>query len=193
MSNRAFFFIFFFLWQNPLNASYIEFVEPPAFKQSFDVSLQSEFFRSNSNYTNWTEFVRLPENHFFYYFMFLPKVSYSPSHKHGIRLNAFAETFYASSETPRQKKSANFKWSLLGGSLSAYRKIQSFFIGAKLKGAYSFHSLFLNQDGFTLYETQNPLPEEIIVGESTHYFEPSLEFIFKPNSYFSIYNRNAFR
>ena len=197
MSNQSYFLIFILclLWQAPLQASYIKPIEPPSFRKSFDLSLQSEFFRSHANYTNWGQYVSLPEGYSFQYILFKPKASYSPFNKQAVRLNAFAETFYASSQTPREEKKASFKLSILGVSLDFYHKIQSLLIGFEFTGAYSFHSLLLNKDtgALTLNNPQSILREEIIVGEAAHYLEPSLHFIFKPSRHFYIYNRNAFR
>jgi len=195
MSNLSF-ILLCLLWQFPLRASYISPIEPPSFKKSFDLSLQTEFFRSHSNYTNWGEYSNLPEDHSFQYILFKPEVSYSPFNGQAVRLSTFAETFYASSQTSRIEKQLPFKLSALGGSLDFYHKVQSLFIGLKFTGAYSFHSLLFNENTktFTVSDIKAPpLPQEIIVGENAHYIEPSLHFIFKPNPYFYIYNRNAFR
>ena len=200
MSNQSLFFTLSFfglslLWQAPVQASYIKPTEIPSFKKSFEASLQSEFFRSHANYTNLGQYVSLPESHSFQYILFKPKVSYSPFNKHAVRFSAFADTFYASSQTPRENRKLPFKLSVLGGSLDFYHKIQTLFIGLEVTGAYSFHSLLLNTDtgSLILNSPYNILPEEIVVGENASYFEPALHFIFKPSIYLHIYTRNAFR
>lgn len=183
------------IWQLPLHASYIK---PPAtspLNKSLEISFQSEFFRSHANYSNWGEYVSLPENHSFQYILFKPQLSYSPFKKHALRLRGFAEGFHALSQTPRQDRRLPFKLSVLGGGLDFYHKIQTLFIGLELTGAYSFHSLILNSNtgGLILNNPQTIIPQELVVGENASYFEPALNFIFKPSDYFSIYTRNAFR
>ena len=168
--------------------AYIRQPHPPAAK-SLELSLQTEFFRSNANYLKWSEYATLPPENSFQYVFLKPQFSYSPFKNHYIRLSGFADNFYALSQTSQKSYELPFKLSVLGGSVYLYHKIQSLFIGLKLTGAYSLHSvhkLVLN----------NPLTiqsNEIIVGETASYFEPALSFIFKPSEYFYLYNQVSLR
>ena len=201
MSNQALTFIVYLLgllslfsW-NSAHASYIKILDPPEAKKYFQIGLQNEFYRSHANYTNFGQYTNLPKGHSFSYLLFKPKLSYSFSEERLFRANIFVDSFYASSKTDKETRTLPFKLSVLGGSLDFYHKVQTLFIGLELTGAYSFHSLVINQNagGLVLQNPQILQPEELIVGDNSSYFEPSLNLIFKPSHYFSIYTRQAFR
>ena len=201
MSNQAFTFIFYILGMlallslNSAHASYIKILDPPEAKKYLQIGLQNEFYRSHANYTHFGQYTNLPKGHSFFYLLFKPKVSYSFSKERIFRVNAFADTFYASSQKDNEIRTLPFKLSTLGGSLDFYHKVQTLFIGLELTGAYSFHTLTIDQNagGLVLQNPQILQPEELIVGDHSSYFEPALNLIFKPSYYFSIYTRQAFR
>ncbi|MDE0091946.1 MAG: hypothetical protein OXN83_01510 [Oligoflexia bacterium] len=159
--------------------SEIRFPEIPSKSQPLSISLQTEFFRSQANYTDFGQYVDLPDNNFFQYISFRPVVSYSPF-QHYISFSFFANSFFSSSKSGDSEYLLPFRLSLIGAGVRFYHKIQTLFIGLELRGGFPLYRNFQN-------------PQEIIVGDNAYFAEPGLWFIFQPSKMFYIYKWTAFR
>ncbi|MCY4321580.1 MAG: hypothetical protein OXC37_04160 [Bdellovibrionaceae bacterium] len=159
--------------------SEIRFPEIPSKNKPFSISLQTEFFRTQSNYTNFGQYIALNESDFFQYVSFHPSLSYSLS-KHYISFSLFAESFFAGSKKEDFEYRVPFKLSIVGLGFNFYHKVKTLFIGLELRGAFPLYTNFQS-------------PTEIIVGDGAYFVEPGLWLIFRPSKTFYIYNRNTFR
>ena len=159
--------------------SHFKPMEIPSDQKPLSISLQTEFFRSQANYLQFGNYVDLDSENSFLSVLIRPKVSYSPL-RHLISLNVFMENFYAQSQTKTKNYELGFKPSLIGGGTDFHHKIQNFFIGLSVLGAYPLYKNFQN-------------PEEIIVGDGAYYGEAALSFLFMLSKNFHLYSRKAFR
>ena len=169
--------------------------EIPSKSQPLSFSLQTEFFRSQANYSHFGQYVLLPENDFFQYASFSPTVSYSPF-AHYISFSLFAKSFYAQSSKEDKKLVLPFQVSSVGAGLSLYHKIKSLFIGLEFRGGLPLYKDFENYQApytaITLKNAENS-QDSIVVGDGAYFAEPGLWFIFQPSRIFHIYNHTAFR
>ena len=178
--SKKYFLISLLFFAGPALSDF-QVVEIPSNQKPLSVSLQSELFRSQANYTKWGEYKDLQEETFFSSVLIRPKISYSPL-KHLVRLNIFMDSFYASIQSPNKANPYIFYPSLLGAGAEFYHKIKTFFMGLQVLGAYPLYKNF---------GTQNP--PQIIVGDGAYYTEVALAFLFEPANNFHLYKRMAFR
>ena len=172
--------------------------EIPSKSQPLSFSLQTEFFRSQANYTRFGQYVALPENDFFQYVSFLPTLSYSPF-KHYISFSLFANSFYAESEKGENRYRLPFQVSAIGAGFNVYHKIKTLFIGLELRGGLPLYKNFENYqapaNGIAFGNVGNgkTSQEPVVVGDGAYFAEPGLWFIFQPSKMFYIYNHTFFR
>ncbi|MCZ0932570.1 MAG: hypothetical protein OXJ52_05400 [Oligoflexia bacterium] len=171
--------------------SEVRFPEIPSKSQPLSVQLQTEFFRSQANYTTFGQYVDLPENDFFQYIAFHPTVSYSPFKRY-ISFSLFANSFFAKSP----KHLLPFQVSLAGAGASFYHKIKTLFIGLELRGGFPLYKNFQNyqKPNKEIIIGEGDYSEDpIVVGDGAYFAEPGLWLIFQPSKIFHIYNHTAFR
>ena len=178
--SKKYFFIALIFFAGPALAHF-QTVEIPSNQKPLTVSLQSELFRSQANYTKPNTYEVLPDGHFFTSVLVRPKISYSPL-RHLIRFNVFMDNIYASATRPGQASPYVFYPTSVGGGVEFYHKIQTFFMGLNLLGGYPLYKDFVNQN-----------PPQIIVGDGAYFGEVALAFLFQPVDNFQLYNRTAFR
>ena len=167
--------------------SEVRFPNFPSKSQPLSFSLQTEFFRSQANYTSFGQYVALAENDFFQYVFFRPSLSYSPF-KHYINFSLFANSFFAKGP----KHVLPFKVSLAGAGVSFYHKIKTLFIGLELRGGLPLYKNFQDNSGILLEEDKYS-KDSIVVGDGAYFLEPGLWLIFQPSKIFHIYSHNSFR
>ena len=175
--------------------SEIKLPEIPSKNKPISFSLQTEFFRSQANYTSFGQYVDLPDNDFFQYVSFKPTLSYSPF-KQYINFKLFANSFYAHSGKKDQSHILPFQVSTAGAGFSFYHKFKTLFAGFELRGAMPLYKNFENYQKPAVDLLQGhgeTSANPIVVGDGAYFAEPSLWFIFQPSQAFHIYNRTAFR
>ena len=175
----------------------VRFPEIPSKNQPLYLSLQTEFFRSQANYTNFGQHVDLSDNDYFQYVSFNPILSYSPF-KHYISFSLFANSFYASSGKKDKQHVLPFQVSAVGAGFKLFHKFKSLFFGFELRGALPLYKNFENyqKPAVDLLQGQGhgvASENPIVVGDGAYFVEPSLWLIFRPSKTFYIYNHTAFR
>ena len=171
--------------------SEVRFPDIPSKSQPLSFSLQTEFFRSQANYTSFGQYVALAENDFFQYVSFHPTLSYSPFKRY-ISFSLFANSFFAKSP----KHVLPFQVSLAGAGVSFYHKIKTLFIGLELRGGFPLYKNFQNYQKPNTEVTVGDgsySEDPIVVGDGAYFAEPGLWLIFKPSKIFHIYNHTSFR
>lgn len=163
---------------SPPALSELNFPEMPSKKKPLSISLQTEFYRSVSNFTNLGQYEDLPSENYFQHFGFHPTIRYSPFSSY-INFQFFAKNFYAESKTLNTKRNV-FRTSHIGGGVSLYHRFKTFYSGFELRG------------GMPLYDNFKS-PNEMIVGDGAYFVEPGLWFLLKPAHKFYIYYNVAFR
>lgn len=159
--------------------SEIRFPELPSKNKPLSVYLQTEYFRTNANYTNFGQYVDLPNNNSFQYIALHPRLSYSPL-PYYINFKLFANSFYASSKTTGEERSV-FRPTVLGGGFQVYHKIKTFYGGFELRGGAPLYKNFFEQ------------PNEIILGDGSYFVEPGIWLLVSPSEKFYVYFNTAFR
>ena len=164
---------------SPPALSELRWPEFPSKNKPLSVSLQTEFFRTHSNYTQFGQYVDLPNENFFQYVAFSPSISYSPF-LHYINFDLFANSFYASSKTLNTRRDVPFQPTVLGGGARFYYRFQSFYSGFELRGGLPLSGNFQSSD-------------DMILGDGAYFVEPGLWFLFQPSKMFYVYANTAFR
>lgn len=168
--------IMLLFWSLPA-LSELRLPELPSKNKPLAFEMQTEFFRTHSNYTSLGGYVDLPEENYLQYFAFHPSLSYSPF-SHYINFKIFANSFYVFSNSKGTKRSV-FRPKVVGSSMSIYHKIQNLYIAGELRG------------GLPILKN-HPNTNDLIVGEDSYFVEPGLWLLFQPSPLFYIHLNTAF-
>ena len=176
-------FIFFCVSPVALALSTARFPEFPSKNKPLSVQIQTEFYRSNSNYAgarvnSLGDYDPLPKENYFEYFAFHPSVRYYPL-PHYMSFELFANSFYASSKTLNTNRSV-FRPTVLGGGVSVYHKFKKLYTGFELRGGYPLVGNFQNAN-------------ELIIGDSSYFVEPGVWLLFQGSKFFYLYYNLSFR
>lgn len=163
---------------SPLVLSFQRFPELPSKNKPLSFSLQTEFYRTHSNYIKLGQYSNLPNKNFLQYVGFYPSLSYSPF-PHYINFKFFANSFYVSSKTIQIRRET-FRVSSAGMGLSIYHKLRNFYAGFELIGGMPVYRNFRT-------------PKDLIIGDDSYFVEPGLWLLFQPVKIFYIYSNTAFR
>ena len=147
-------------------------------KKKLSMELKTEFYRSNSNYTEYLKYNDLPDDNQFQYFGFHPSIHYSPFSNY-MNFHIFSENFYASSKTSNINRDV-FRPATVGGGISFHHKFKNLYAGIELRGGVPLYGNFQSTD-------------EMIVGDGAYFIEPGLSFLFQPSKMFYLYYNSAFR
>ena len=175
--------------------SEVRLPEIPSKNQPAFFSLQTEFFRSQANYTNFGQYEDLAANDFFQYVSFKPALSYSPFKRY-INFELFANSFYASSGKKEVLHVLPFQLSSIGTGFSFYHKFKTLFVGFELRGSLPLYKNFENyqKPAVDILQGNGKTSDNpIVVGDGAYSAEPGLSLIFQPSNVFYVYNRTAFR
>lgn len=162
--------------------SEIRWPEIPSKNKPLSFSVQTEYFRTHSNYSDSeglfsTKYYDLPDENFFQYIAIHPRLSYSPL-PYYLNLELFANNFYAASKTENVNRTV-FRPTHIGGAFQIYHKLKTAYFGFELRGAVPLFFRNLN--------------DEIILTDGAYFIEPGLWFLFQPSKMFYVYYNTAFR
>lgn len=174
------FFSFLLFCVNPeaIALSTARFPEIPSKGKPLSLSLQTEFFRSVSNYKGIGGYEPLPKKNYLQYFAFHPNLSYSPL-PHYITFEFFANSFYISSQS-RNTIRSSFRPTVLGGGIKLYYKYRKLYSGFEFRGGYPI----INH----LPDDQAP-----ITGDGSVFVEPGLWLLYHISKHIYIYENVSFR
>ena len=177
---RLFLFLFplFFINLKAGALSTTRFPEVPSKSKPLSINLQTEFYRSVSNYKAVGGYKPLPQKNYLQYFAFHPHLSYSPF-PHYITFELFANNFYISSQSLKTIRSS-FRPTVLGGGVKLYYKHKKLYSGFELRGGYPLINHF----------PDNQAP---IAGDGSVFIEPGLWFLYPISNNIYIYENFSFR
>ena len=179
---RLFFILFPFLLFliNPeaMALSTARFPEIPSKSKPLSFSLQTEFYRSISNYEEIGGYKPLSKKNYLQYFAAHPSLSYSPL-PHYINFELFANSFYISSQSLNTVRSS-FRPTVLGGGVKLYYKYKQLYSGLELRGGYPIINHF-------------PDDQAPITGDGSVFIEPGLWLLYHISNNIYVYENFSFR
>ncbi len=174
---KIFLLVLFWFHFNAVAVSNLRFPEWPSKSQPLNISLQTEFFRTQANYTQLGLYDDLPDESYFQYTAIHPRITYSPlSWTH---FELFANSFYAMSKKQNIQRDV-FRVALVGGGFAFYKNLNFLTAGLELRGGVPLLGNFQT-------------PDELIVGDGAYFVEPGLWLLFQPTKVVYIYGHTAFR
>lgn len=177
--------LFLCFWSHLSRANdQIRFPEIPSKNKPLSVHLQSEYFRSQSNYLSFGQYVDLPHKNLLQYGAFHPSISYSPLSEY-ISLELFANSFYVSSKAQEVTREV-YRLTVLGLGLKYFYNWDTLYAGFELRGGGPVQT-FCKNSNEVLKDS------ELIVGDGACFVEPGLWFLFQPSPSFYVYHNLAFR
>ena len=156
----------------------VRFPDLPSKDNVFSMSLQKEFFHTVSNYKNYGQYFDLPQKNYFQYAALHPSVRYSPLPSY-IDFELFSHNFYARSKTLNVHRDV-FRSALFGTGLRLHYNGKKFYLGLEVRGAYPLVGNFQSD-------------QEMVVGDSAYFVEPSLWAVLHPSPSWNIYWNASFR
>ena len=167
------------------------FPELPSKEKSLSMSLQSEFFYSDSNHLKFGQWKALNDQkgNYFQYIALHPRLLWTPFSDY-IYFELFANSFWVKSVGDRSREV--FRPSIAGGGLGFYNKWKNFYAGLELRGGIPVSQSLPDIEGVPLSKNFQT-PDELIVGDDSYFVEPGVWLYLQPFPSFYLYYNVSFR
>ena len=146
------------------------------YQRTLSVDINTEFYRTVTNYTTLGNYDDLSPNAFFQYVAFRPKVTYFPLKWFSLKLQA--EGMLATSVKKFERQSPHFN--SYAGGFALHTNKDPFYISTGLTVGNSINQFFENTD-------------MIVTGCSCYFIEPDFSFIYNIQSLFYIFYNTSLR